>query len=633
LLGGSNPLPIGFTPQFNASLAGLYSLQVSNNGCKSQNLSAIQVNVTPAPIIASIGADTTICKNAGIVNLPFPTIIGTASFAQWQSVSPTPSDFITTSGAVNPALVGQGEFEVRFVAGQGNCADTAIRTITVLPTKISTIAGPENAEVCEGQSVVLVADSSGPGIGYIWYKDGIAIPGSDNDTLFATSSGQYRVKLTINGNGTCSPISVDAVSVLVKPSPVVSINGNLLQKICFPGSPYNIADANPFSPLDAVWQSSVPGLITVNGLVRPDSLQAEGIFDLILTKTVGGCSDSDTLKLAAFKTPDAVFGASALAICDGEQILLSYENPNGYSTTWTRDGSLIGVNVDSISITTAGTYKLRVENDICSAESQASYEVKPKPVFNLPSDTLICKNGSAVQFFPINPGPGTGIWSGPGINGNGGWDPASADVPASGSISISYTLSSEGCSTTKSFEIEVGAVPEVTLTASTDTAEILQPVTLSAGGGVSFEWSPPEGLSSTSGPVVTVQIPDTRSFNVLVTSAKGCKANKSIEIIIDQEFKIYDGLSPNGDQKNDLWVVKNIQKYEKAKVKIFNRWGNLIFESEEGYPNPWNGTYNAGNLGSEGMKNGDPVPAGAYYYIIELGQGLTPKSGSITLIR
>jgi gliding motility-associated-like protein len=642
LLGGTNPLPIGFEPQFNASLAGLYSLQVSNNGCKSQNLSAVQVNVTPAPIIASIGADTTVCKSAGIVNLPFPTIVGTASFAQWQAVSPTPADFISTTGSVNPAVVDQGAFQVRFVAGQGTCVDTALRTITVLPTKVTTIAGADNAEVCEGQNLVLVADSTGPGIGYIWYKDGIAIPNSNNDSLLVNASGQYRVKLTINGNGSCSPISVDAVSVLVKPSPVVSINGNLLQKICFPGSPYNVGDANPFSPLDAIWSSSVPGLITVNGLVRPDSLQAEGTFDLILSKTVGGCSASDTLKLTAFRTPDAIFGASALAICDGDQILLSYENPNGYSTTWSKDGSVIAVNVDSVGITTAGTYKLRVENDICSAESSASYEVKPKPVFNLPPDTLICKNGQAVQFFPINPGPGTGGWSGPGINANGNWDPTSADVPASGDIDISYTLSSEGCSTTKSFRIEVGAVPDVSLAASKDTAEILEPVTITAGGGVTFEWSPSDTtINPKFGPVVIAKIPSsnlnpdfvTKKYTVMVSSAKGCKAEKSIDIIIDQRDLIYTGFSPNGDQKNDVWVIKNIQKYPEASVRIYNRWGNLVFESKKGYPEPWNGTYNAGNINPDGMKDGDPVPAGSYYYHIELGPGRVPKSGSVTLVR
>jgi gliding motility-associated-like protein len=91
---------------------------------------------------------------------------------------------------------------------------------------------------------------------------------------------------------------------------------------------------------------------------------------------------------------------------------------------------------------------------------------------------------------------------------------------------------------------------------------------------------------------------------------------------VDEEFKIYDGFSPNGDKKNDTWIIKNIQQYPLAKVKVFNRWGNEVFESETGYPKPWDGTF-----------NGDPVPLGAYYYIIDLGSSLTPKSGSVTIVR
>ena len=176
-------------------------------------------------------------------------------------------------------------------------------------------------------------------------------------------------------------------------------------------------------------------------------------------------------------------------------------------------------------------------------------------------------------------------------------------------------------------------MPDVQISSSLDTVEVNAPVTISASGGVAFEWSPSAGLNITNGPSVIAKIPESRIYKVKVTSDKGCVAEKSIEIIVDQEFKIYDAFSPNGDFKNDVWYVKNIQRYTSAKVYIFNRWGNLVFESEPGYPSPWNGTYNADKSGAEGMKNGDPVPPGAYYYTIDLGQGLTPKSGSITVIR
>ena len=188
---------------------------------------------------------------------------------------------------------------------------------------------------------------------------------------------------------------------------------------------------------------------------------------------------------------------------------------------------------------------------------------------------------------------------------------------------MTYTLSSEGCSTTKFFTIDVGSVPLVSLTASDDTAEVLQAVELRASGGVAFSWSPAIGLSSTSGPVVTARINQNQTYTVQVTSAKGCKAEKSIDLVVDKEFKVYNAFSPQSSKgKNDLWEIKNIKLYPEARVRIYNRWGNLVFESEAGYPKPWDGTF-----------EGNPLPPGAYYYIIERGAGLTPESGSITLVR
>jgi gliding motility-associated-like protein len=56
-------------------------------------------------------------------------------------------------------------------------------------------------------------------------------------------------------------------------------------------------------------------------------------------------------------------------------------------------------------------------------------------------------------------------------------------------------------------------------------------------------------------------------------------------------------------------------------VSIFNRYGSLIYQST-GYSRPWDGSY-----------KGRPLPAGVYYYIIDLKNSTTLLSGSITLIR
>jgi gliding motility-associated-like protein len=84
---------------------------------------------------------------------------------------------------------------------------------------------------------------------------------------------------------------------------------------------------------------------------------------------------------------------------------------------------------------------------------------------------------------------------------------------------------------------------------------------------------------------------------------------------------IYDAFSPNGDTKNDVWNIGNISQYPNCKVKIINAWGNQVFSSD-GYPEPWDGTY-----------NGNDLPSGTYYYFIDLGDGSDPLTGPVNIVK
>ena len=61
-------------------------------------------------------------------------------------------------------------------------------------------------------------------------------------------------------------------------------------------------------------------------------------------------------------------------------------------------------------------------------------------------------------------------------------------------------------------------------------------------------------------------------------------------------------------------------------MKLFNRWGNLVFEKSN-YRNDWDGVANAGTNNLTGR---DKLPSGTYYYIVEV-EGLAPQSGYIQL--
>jgi gliding motility-associated-like protein len=96
------------------------------------------------------------------------------------------------------------------------------------------------------------------------------------------------------------------------------------------------------------------------------------------------------------------------------------------------------------------------------------------------------------------------------------------------------------------------------------------------------------------------------------------------------KFKIYEGLSPNGDEVNDYWRIDGIEEYPNSVVRVFDRFNNLVFETK-GYSNlepdnNWRGQATRG-LG------GDSLPEGTYYYTVYLGNGGATYSGYVFLKR
>lgn len=76
---------------------------------------------------------------------------------------------------------------------------------------------------------------------------------------------------------------------------------------------------------------------------------------------------------------------------------------------------------------------------------------------------------------------------------------------------------------------------------------------------------------------------------------------------VEVDVTIYNGFSPNNDNINDSFTIKNIDNYPDNTVKIFNRWGQEIYNKNE-YINDWKGINNSG----------EPLPDGTYFYILTI---------------
>ncbi|HQK37416.1 MAG TPA: gliding motility-associated C-terminal domain-containing protein, partial [Bacteroidales bacterium] len=87
--------------------------------------------------------------------------------------------------------------------------------------------------------------------------------------------------------------------------------------------------------------------------------------------------------------------------------------------------------------------------------------------------------------------------------------------------------------------------------------------------------------------------------------------------------------TPNNDGTNDVWEITfgreqttNIASvYPELVIEVYNRWGQLVYKSEKGYPTPW-----------DGKVNGQKVPVDSYYYVISIHEGSNPVTGTVTIV-
>jgi gliding motility-associated-like protein len=113
-------------------------------------------------------------------------------------------------------------------------------------------------------------------------------------------------------------------------------------------------------------------------------------------------------------------------------------------------------------------------------------------------------------------------------------------------------------------------------------------------------------------------------YNVIITDDYNCQ--KSYDFIITPSLvecvQVVNSFTPNGDNYNDTWIIENLYLYPNAEVRVFNRWGSLLFESIGTY-SPWDGVY-----------KGQALPSEVYYYIIRLNNGIDNQyTGTVTIVR
>ena len=192
------------------------------------------------------------------------------------------------------------------------------------------------------------------------------------------------------------------------------------------------------------------------------------------------------------------------------------------------------------------------------------------------------------------------------------------------SLTAPVTIASPSKSTSYTVEVSDGVCPDNTalkaieilvfdpseITAGRDTCIITgRNLKLNASGGVKYEWDNTdliEGPANIANPVVRPTVETV--FTVTITDKNGCEFTDDVKICINEDtFKPISIITPNGDGKNDELFFGGLEDFPENTLKIFNRWGNLIFEAK--------GYQVRGEL-FNGLRNGERLPADTYYYVL-----------------
>ena len=123
------------------------------------------------------------------------------------------------------------------------------------------------------------------------------------------------------------------------------------------------------------------------------------------------------------------------------------------------------------------------------------------------------------------------------------------------------------------------------------------------------------------GTIVTDESDDPNNDDDVDNNGDGEPDDPTVTILpnVDPEgdFEIFNGITPNGDNLNDYFVIAGIQDYSQNNVKIYNRWGVLVWETDgyggsNGMENVFEGESNARAT----IRANEELPTGTYFYIL-----------------
>ncbi len=323
------------------------------------------------------------------------------------------------------------------------------------------------------------------------------------------------------------------------------------------------------------------------------------------------------------------FGVSCASASDG--VLEAVITGQGsFSYEWVIDGRMAGVDRTLINAS-PGEYNLFVIDEFgCERASIVELTAPPALVVTPSVSSISCRGDSDGEILVDVAG---GVFSRPYAYSwsDGETGPRRRFLPV-GNYTLTVT-DANGCQVVESYEVGRPDPIQVSLSSEPDQ----DPVRGSGTGVVRAEvtgGNPPYNYDWTNlpnaGNTPEVANLDPGDYMLLVTDSRGCafEDGELVATVQDRSspcFTERNVITPDGNGSNDEFVVFCLDEFIDNNLEIYNRWGQLVF-STRNYQNDWEGISN----------DGDPLPAGPYYFVLTYEDNsnvMQEVRGSITIVR
>ena len=564
------------------TIPGSYTVNmIDPNGCPVSQSIVITQNITPptSGITNSTGSTIIDC-NAPAINL---LATGGGTY-QWNNALGT-----NAAQSISQA----GSFTVVVTAANG-CLDSSTVVLTVAPVPL--VTGIDTT-ICSGQSV-LITPVYYPTGGQVIWTNGQTTP---NLTVSPTSTTMYSVLYTWNG---CT--ATEDIIVTVNPTPTLSVTSS---SICFGDTTAVVAQAN--------LANGVYNWISLNQTGPNLTVFPTQTTSYTATYTLNGCTSAQATGTVTVN-PLPIVSVADMTICQGQPGTLSaIVNPAGGNFAWSQGGTSATITETPSS---TSVYNLTYTANGCVGNAvSASIIVLPLPLASFSvNNTSGCVPVTVSLLADTIGQNATYAWTSTGAGSQIGANPQMTFVNG-GCYDVTLTATLNGCanSTTSASLICVQNYPVANFYTSpgsfSQNNQTLSFINTSIGAS-GYIWNFGDGsLSNEENPNHYFQgITGDETITLLASTSMGCMDSISIEIPanLGEIYYIPNTFTPDGDKYNQVFkpVFTSGFSIDGYEMLIYNRWGELLFESHNPYAG-WDGSY-----GLEGLD----CPSGTYSYKVNI---------------